>query len=65
MESLGADLCLNYKADSFEKDLVQATEDFVEVFYGTLLSLACLQSHMLIKEQTMWGVGSWTLCCSE
>ncbi|KAJ5569506.1 uncharacterized protein N7459_008936 [Penicillium hispanicum] len=36
VESLGADLCLNYKTDSFEKDLAQATEDYVEVFYDNV-----------------------------
>ncbi|OAL31207.1 hypothetical protein AYO22_01240 [Fonsecaea multimorphosa] len=34
VESLGADLCLNYKAATFHDDLVQATRGFVDVFFG-------------------------------
>ena len=37
VESLGADLCLNYKAATFWDDLVQATPQFVDVFFGTFL----------------------------
>lgn len=31
---MGADLCLNYKAPTFYDDLVRATPDFVDVFFG-------------------------------
>lgn len=35
VESIGADLCLNYKAPTFHYDLVQATPNFVDVYFGT------------------------------
>ncbi|KAL2202582.1 NAD(P)-binding protein [Sarocladium strictum] len=42
-ESLGADTCLNYKSDTFEEDLKEATRGFVNVIYdnvgGKLLDL--------------------------
>lgn len=33
VESLGADVCLNYKSPAFESELEKATEGFVEVFF--------------------------------
>ncbi|KIY02783.1 uncharacterized protein Z520_01248 [Fonsecaea multimorphosa CBS 102226] len=36
VESLGADLCLNYKAATFHDDLVQATRGFVDVFFDNV-----------------------------
>ncbi|KAL5343603.1 hypothetical protein BJX70DRAFT_115601 [Aspergillus crustosus] len=43
VESLGADLCLNYKKTSFKDDLRKTTEGFVEVFFdntgGEILDL--------------------------
>lgn len=43
VESLGADICLNYKSVTFEEDLRGATEGFVEVFFdnvgGSILNL--------------------------
>lgn len=36
VETLGADLCLNYKSPSFKKDLKAATEDFVEVYFDNV-----------------------------
>ncbi|EDU43829.1 NADP-dependent leukotriene B4 12-hydroxydehydrogenase [Pyrenophora tritici-repentis Pt-1C-BFP] len=43
VESLGADICVDYKSASFEKDLKAATEGFVEVYFdnvgGDILSL--------------------------
>lgn len=43
VESLGADVCLNYKAPDFRKQLRGATEGYVEVYYdnvgGSLLDL--------------------------
>jgi len=33
VESLGADICLNYKSATFEDELIKATEGFVEVFF--------------------------------
>ncbi|RYN21993.1 hypothetical protein AA0112_g10028 [Alternaria arborescens] len=43
VESLGADICVDYKAASFEKDLIKATEGYVEVYFdnvgGDILSL--------------------------
>ncbi len=41
VESLGADVCLNYKKASFKEDLFRETEGFVEVFFdnvGTYIS---------------------------
>jgi NADPH-dependent curcumin reductase CurA len=34
VEELGADICLNYKKDSFKEDLIKATEGFVQVYFG-------------------------------
>ena len=39
MEKLGADICLNYKAASFEQDLIKSTEGYVDVFFGRLYLL--------------------------
>lgn len=43
VESLGADVCLNYKAQEFRKQLRAATEGYVEVYYdnvgGSILDL--------------------------
>ncbi|OQV03455.1 hypothetical protein CLAIMM_08498 [Cladophialophora immunda] len=36
VESLGADLCLNYKAPTFRDDLVHATHGFVDVFFDNV-----------------------------
>ena len=36
VESLGADVCLNYKRDSFKKDLIEATDGFVEVYFDNV-----------------------------
>ncbi|CAG7925985.1 unnamed protein product [Penicillium olsonii] len=43
VESLGADICLNYKSSTFAEDLVQATPEFVNLYFdnvgGDILSL--------------------------
>ena len=43
VESLGADICLNYKAADFKKQLIAATEGYVEVYFdnvgGSILDL--------------------------
>jgi NADPH-dependent curcumin reductase CurA len=39
VEKLGADFCLNYKAASFEQDLIKSTEGYVDVFFGRLYLL--------------------------
>lgn len=43
VEKLGADVCLNYKQESFKKELVKATEGYVEVYFdnvgGEILNL--------------------------
>jgi NADPH-dependent curcumin reductase CurA len=36
VESLGADICLNYKSTNFGEDLKKATEGFVEVFFDNV-----------------------------
>lgn len=36
VESLGADICLNYKSKDFQEKLTQATEGFVEVFFDNV-----------------------------
>jgi NADPH-dependent curcumin reductase CurA len=36
VETLGADVCINYKKDTFKEDLSKATEGFVEVFFGAV-----------------------------
>lgn len=36
VESLGADICLNYKSPNFKTDLKQATEGFVEVYFDNV-----------------------------
>lgn len=36
VESLGADICLNYKSAAFKKDLVKATEGFVDVYFDNV-----------------------------
>lgn len=40
VEKLGADVCLNYKAKSFKDQLTQATEGFVEIYFGKFLASA-------------------------
>ncbi|CAG9988037.1 unnamed protein product [Clonostachys byssicola] len=34
VETLGADVCLNYKSSTFYEDLSKATEDLADVFFG-------------------------------
>lgn len=36
VESLGADVCLNYKKPDFKRDLAKATEGYVEVFFDNV-----------------------------
>ncbi|KAL4924231.1 MDR family NADP-dependent oxidoreductase [Aspergillus undulatus] len=36
VEKLGADVCINYKKDSFKEDLVRVTEGFVEVYFDNV-----------------------------
>lgn len=36
VESLGADVCLNYKKSSFEQDLIKATNGYVEVYFDNV-----------------------------
>ncbi len=36
VKSLGADVCLNYKDESFEDQLIAATQDLVEVFFDNV-----------------------------
>ncbi|KAK4949587.1 quinone oxidoreductase [Elasticomyces elasticus] len=36
VESLGADICLNYKSSAFKDDLVRATEGFVDVYFDNV-----------------------------
>jgi NADPH-dependent curcumin reductase CurA len=36
VESLGADVCLNYKSSSFKDDLVAATPDFADVYFDNV-----------------------------
>ncbi|KAL6245745.1 quinone oxidoreductase [Rhinocladiella similis] len=36
VESLGADICLNYKDKGFENQLIDVTQEFVEVFYDNV-----------------------------
>ena len=36
VESLGADVCLNYKKSSFEEDLIKATDGYVEVYFDNV-----------------------------
>lgn len=36
VESLGADVCLNYKSPTFKKDLENTTEGFVEVYFDNV-----------------------------
>lgn len=36
VNSLGADLCLNYKSPSFKSDLTHATKDFVQVYFDNV-----------------------------
>ncbi|KAF2730649.1 NAD(P)-binding protein [Polyplosphaeria fusca] len=47
VESLGADVCVDYKAKDFQEQLWKATEGFVEVFFdnvgGEILSLMLLR----------------------
>ncbi|PYH92934.1 NAD(P)-binding protein, partial [Aspergillus ellipticus CBS 707.79] len=47
VERLGADVCLNYKKESFEEDLWKATEGFVDVYFdnvgGKILDLMLLR----------------------
>lgn len=34
VRALGAEECINYRSESFEEDLIKATEDYVEVYFG-------------------------------
>ncbi|KAA8650866.1 hypothetical protein EYZ11_004702 [Aspergillus tanneri] len=47
VESIGADVCINYRKESFEDDLRRETEGFVDVFYdnigGRILDLMLLR----------------------
>ncbi|KAL2830513.1 hypothetical protein BDW59DRAFT_158428 [Aspergillus cavernicola] len=36
VERLGADVCINYKKDTFEQDLIRETEGFVEVYFDNV-----------------------------
>jgi NADPH-dependent curcumin reductase CurA len=36
VESLGADICLNYKKSSFKEDLVKETEGFIDVYFDNV-----------------------------
>ena len=36
VESLGADVCLNYKKSSFKEDLIKATDGYVEVYFDNV-----------------------------
>ena len=36
VESLGADVCLNYKKPSFKDDLIKATDGYVEVYFDNV-----------------------------
>ncbi len=36
VQSLGADVCLNYKKSSFKEDLIEATEGYVEVYFDNV-----------------------------
>lgn len=36
MESLGADICINYKKDSFTQDLIDATPDYASVYFDNV-----------------------------
>jgi NADPH-dependent curcumin reductase CurA len=40
VEKLGADVCVNYRAPTFEQDLIRETPDFVEVYFGGWLSFS-------------------------
>ncbi len=52
VESLGADICLNYKASDFRKQLRAATEGYVEVYFdnvgGSILDL-------MLTRMKKWG----------
>lgn len=39
VESLGADVCINYKSPTFEEDLVRVTPNYVEVYFGKMVFL--------------------------
>ncbi|KAJ4503626.1 quinone oxidoreductase [Exophiala dermatitidis] len=55
VESLGADVCVNYRSSTFEQDLIKATDGFVDVFFdnvGVSQSQALqLKSIPLLKSQ--------------
>ncbi|KAL2414916.1 putative membrane protein [Exophiala dermatitidis] len=36
VESLGADVCVNYRSSTFEQDLIKATDGFVDVFFDNV-----------------------------
>lgn len=36
MESLGADICINYKKDSFKQDLIDATPEYASVYFDNV-----------------------------
>ncbi|PLB47587.1 NAD(P)-binding protein [Aspergillus steynii IBT 23096] len=47
VEKLGADVCINYRKESFEEDLIRETDGFVEVYFdnvgGKILDLMLLR----------------------
>lgn len=36
VEKIGADVCVNYRKDTFKQDLINATEGFADVYFGVL-----------------------------
>jgi NADPH-dependent curcumin reductase CurA len=74
VESLGADICIDYKSPSFEEDLKKATEGFVEVYFdnvgGSILDLmltrvkrfgriAACGSIATYNDPTSQGIKNW------
>ena len=75
VESLGADVCLNYKSPSFKQDLKQVTEGFIEVYFdnvgGEILDLmlgrmarfgrvaACGAISGYNNHSDVYGIKSW------
>lgn len=33
---MGADVCVNYKSDSFKEELIKETDGYVDVYFGTV-----------------------------